>query len=164
MEWVIARKYRSASSPRVEATRSVPIRPNVDDTRQPWLRTAVLVGAMYALIGIAFALPSSHVRGWRLAAWLVSGLVYAAHVGYERFRLRNPPLVAALHVALGAALGAFGLAVGALVHSLATGATSQHQRLVLVALVAWPVITGVPAFLVGLGASGLLARIAPPQV
>jgi len=29
-------------------------------------------------------------------------------------------------------------------------------------LIAWPVITGVPAFLVGLAASGLLARVAPP--
>jgi hypothetical protein len=58
-----------------------------------------------------------------------------------------------------AALGALGLAVGAIVHSLSVTTTSQHQRLLLVALVVWPVITGVPAFLFGLGASGLLARV-----
>ena len=114
---------------------------------------------MYALVGILFALPASHVQAWRLAAWGVSGVAYAIHVGYERFRLRNLSLSAALHVALAAALGALGLALGAIVHSLSVTTTSQHQRLLLVALVAWPVITGVPAFLLGLGASGLLARL-----
>jgi hypothetical protein len=85
-------------------------------------------------------------------------VAYATHLGYERFRLRNSSLTAALHVALAAALGALGLAVGAIVHARSVGTPSQHQRLLLVALAAWPVITGVPAFLVGLGASGLLAR------
>ena len=126
--------------------------------RQSWFRAVLLVGAVYALVGILFALPASHVQAWRLAAWGVSGVAYAIHVGYERFRLRNLSLSAALHVALAAALGALGLALGAIVHSLSVTTTSQHQRLLLVALVAWPVITGVPAFLLGLGASGLLAR------
>jgi hypothetical protein len=132
----------------------------VDATRrQSWFRAVLLVGAVYALVGILFALPASYVRGWRLAAWEVSGVAYAVHVGYERFRLHNSSLSAALHVALAAALGALGLAVGAIVHSLSATTKSQHQRLLLVALIAWPVITGVPAFLVGLGASGLLARL-----
>ena len=128
-----------------------------DHTR--WLRPVVVVGAVYALVGIVFALPASHARAWRLAAWVVSGVAYAFHLGYEGFRLRNSPILAALHVALAAALGAFGLAVGALVHSVSANTTSQHQRLLLVALVAWPLITSVPAFLVGLGASVLLARL-----
>jgi hypothetical protein len=127
--------------------------------RQSWFRAAVLVAAFYAVVGIAFALPASHVRVWRLAAWVVSGVAYAAHVGYERFRLRSSPPSAALHVGVAAGLGALGLAIGALSHSLSAAAPSEHQRLLLVALVAWPVITGVPAFLVGLGASGLLARL-----
>jgi hypothetical protein len=114
---------------------------------------------MYALVGITFALPTSHARAWRLAAWIVSGVAYAIHVGYERCWLRNSSLSAALHVALAAALGALGLAMGAIVHSLSVTTTSRHQRLLLIALVAWPVITGVPAFLVGLGASGLLGRL-----
>ena len=68
-------------------------------------------------------------------------------------------LTQAVPLTAAAALGALGLAVGAIVHSLSATTTGQHQRLLLVALVAWPVITGVPAFLVGLGASGLLARL-----
>ena len=119
----------------------------------------LLVGAVYAIVGITFGLPASHARAWRLAAWVVSGVVYAVHVGYERCWLRNSSLSSALHVALGAALGALGLAIGAIAHSLSVTTTSRHQRLLLIALVAWPVITGVPAFLVGLGASRLLARL-----
>ena len=125
--------------------------------RQSWFRV-VLVGAVYALVGITVALPASHAQAWRHAAWVVSGVAYAIHVGYERCWLRNSSLSSALHVAFGAALGALGLAIGAIVHSLSVTTSSQHQWLLLIALVAWPVITGVPAFLVGLGASGLLAR------
>src|SRR5215471_1702830 len=120
--------------------------------RKPWLRVVVLVGAVYLLVGVLFALPADHARAWRLAAWVVSGAAYAIHVGYECLRLRNPLRSAALHVALAAALGAFGLAVAAYVHSLWVATSSQHQRLLLIALVVWPVITSVPAFLVGLGA------------
>ena len=109
----------------------------MDATRHPsWLRAILLVGAVYALVGILFALPASHVQTWRLAAWVVSGVAYAIHVGYERFRLRNSSLTAVLHVAWAAALGALGLAAGAIVHSLSAPTTSQHQRLLLVALVA----------------------------
>ena len=127
--------------------------------RPSWFRVMILVGAVYVLVGIVFALPSSHGRAWRLAAWVVSGVAYAIHVGYECFRLHNASPLAALHVALAAGLGAFGLAVGANVHSLSVSSRGQHQRLLLVALVAWPVIISVPAFLVGLGTSGLLVKL-----
>ena len=127
--------------------------------RQTWARAVVLVGVAYALIGIAFAQPANHVRVWRLAAWLVSAAVYAAHIGYERFGLRNPPRRAAFHVALAVALGAFGLAVGAIIHSLSVASTTQHRHLLLVALVVWPILTGLPAFLVALGVSTVLLRL-----
>lgn len=123
------------------------------------MRVAVLLGIGYALVGILFALPRTHVQFWRLSAWLVSGVGYAAHVAHERFRLQSPPARAALHVALAAALGAFGLAVGANVHSLTAGSTSQHRQLVLLSLGTWPVITALPAFLIAFGASAVLARV-----
>jgi len=129
-------------------------------SRQSWFRSVVLVGAVYALVGIVFALPTSHGRFWRLAAWVVSGVAFAIHMGHERFRLRNSVFPAALHVASGAALGAFGLAAGAIIRTALSGSTtSQHQRLLVIALVAWPVIVGVPAFLVSLAGSGLLVRL-----
>lgn len=132
----------------------------MDETRrQPWLRAVVLVGVGYAIIGVAFAWPATHGHVWRLAAWLVSAAAFAAHIGYERYALRNPPRRAALHVALAVALGAFGLAVGAIVHSLSVVSTTEHRRLLLVALVVWPVMTGLPAFLVALGAGTVLRRL-----
>lgn len=129
-----------------------------ESARQSWIRPAVLVGVGYALTGILFALPTSHAHVWRLAAWGVSALGFAAHIAYERLRLRNsPPAASALHAAVGAALGAFGLAVGANIHSLSAGSTHEHRRLLLLALVIWPVITAVPAFLVALVGSVILA-------
>lgn len=117
----------------------------------------LLVGIAYAAIGVAFAWPTTHVIGWRWAAWLVSGILFAAHVAYQRFVLRNSPGRGATHVALAVAIGAFGLAVGALVHALVAGSSTAHRRLVLIALVVWPMITAVPAFLVALVAGQVLA-------
>ena len=116
-----------------------------------WIPAAVILGVFYALVGILFAVPTTHAKAWRLAAWAVSGFAFAAHIAYERLRLRAKVPAAALHVALGAALGAFGLAVGANIHSLSVPSTTEHQQRLLLALVLWPLITGVPAFLVALG-------------
>jgi hypothetical protein len=118
----------------------------------------VLLGVGYALVGIVFALPATHVQAWRLAAWVVSAIGYAAHIGYERFRLRNSPRSAAMHITFAVALGAFGLAVGANIRSLSTVSTTQHRHLLLLSLGIWPVMTAVPAFLVALGAHIVLAR------
>jgi hypothetical protein len=118
----------------------------------------ILIGLFYALVGIVFAWPVEHARAWRLAAWVVSAVAYAAHIGYEHFRLHHRPPRAALHVALAVALGAFGLAVGANLHSLSVPSTAGHRRLLLIALAAWPAITAVPAFLVALALATILSR------
>lgn len=129
-----------------------------ESPRQSWARTAVFLGFGYAVVGIVFALPATHVQAWRLAAWVVSAIGYAAHIAYERFRLKNSPGPAALHVALAVGLGAFGLAVGANIHSLSAGSTNQHRQLLLLSLGIWPLITALPAFLVALGANMVLTR------
>ena len=118
---------------------------------------ALLVGVAYLVIGRGFALPSDHVQVWRLAAWMVSGIAYAAHIAHEHFRLRNSPLVTAWHAALAVAIGAFGLAIAGMLHSLSTAAAIRP--LWLVALVAWPAFTAVPAFLGALVAASVLARL-----
>ncbi len=129
--------------------------------RQAWVRATVILGLMYAFVGIAFGVPAHHVKVWRLAAWVVSAIAYGAHICYERFRLRNSLLWSALHIALAVALGAFGLAVGANVHSLSLGSPNEHRPLLLLALGLWPAVTALPAFLVALGASWILARASP---
>jgi hypothetical protein len=126
------------------------------DTVAPkhWLRVAVLIGLAYALIGIVFALPATHVKAWRIAAWAVSAVIFAAHITYESVQFGNPPHSTAVHTTLAAALGAFLLAVAAIVHSLFVQANNLH--LLVLALVIWPVITAVPAFLIAfLAATGL---------
>lgn len=130
----------------------------VTSPRRGWGRAAVLLGLAYAAIGIAFAIPATNVRAWRMAAWAMSAIFYAGHIGYERFRLGNSPPSAALHVAVAVALGAFGLAVGANIHSLFTESTHQQHQLLLIALGIWPAITALPAFLIALAVSAVLAR------
>ena len=119
----------------------------------------ILVGVAYGVIGIVFAAlaDANHVRLWRLAAWVVSAAVYAAHIGYEHYGLDSAPRATALHVAGAAALGAFALALAANVHSLFAVTHGQQSRLLL-ALVAFPVITALPAFLVALAVAAVLAR------
>jgi nitrate reductase NapE component len=129
-----------------------------ESPRQLWVRTAVFLGIGYALVGILFAVPATHLQAWRLGAWVVSAIGYAAHIAYERFRLQNSPGWAALHVAFAVALGAFGLAVGANIHSLSVGST-QHRHFLLLSLGIWPVITALPAFLVAFGTNLVLERV-----
>jgi hypothetical protein len=126
--------------------------------RQAWVRPAVFLGIGYSLVGFVFAVPATHVHAWRLAAWVVSAIGYAAHIAYERLRLQNSPGSAALHVAFAAAVGAFGLAVGANIHSLSAESTNQHRQLLLLSLAIWPVITALPAFLVAFGTTMILSR------
>src|SRR6185503_5707247 len=108
-------------------------------------------------IGVVFALPSNQGRAWRLAAWVVSAVVYAAHIGYEQFRLGNSSRATALHTALAVAVGALGLAIAANVHEVWVG--SGYRRTLALALVAWPTLVAVPAFVVALVAAVTLARI-----
>ena len=120
-----------------------------------------LVAVAYAVIGIVFGVlaksgDANHVRLWRLAAWVASAAVAAAHIGYEHYRLGSSPRPTALHAAGAVALGAFGLAVAANIHSLFAATRGQHSP--LLALVAWPVITALPAFIVALVVAAVLAR------
>jgi hypothetical protein len=111
---------------------------------------------VYFVVGRVFAQPTGNARAWRLAAWAVSAVVYLAHIGYERLKLRSSPSVAALHVALAVAIGAIGLATAVLIRSLSTQ-SAFRMRWVL-ALVGFPAITAVPAFLVALLNASLLRR------
>ena len=119
----------------------------------------LLIGVTYAVVGVVFAWPSDHVVVWRLAAWVVSALAFAGHIGYERFWLHNEPRRAALHVALAVAIGGFGLALSANIHSFLVVTPAPQRRLLLIALAVWPILTGGPSFLVALAASAALARL-----
>jgi hypothetical protein len=125
--------------------------------QRTWVPTALLVAAGYLLIGRVFAAPVDQTRAWRLAAWLISAAVYAAHIGYEHYRLNQPPRGTATHAASAVALGAFALAVGGAVHTVS--ATGTLQASWLLAFFVLPVAIGVPAFFVALLAASLLTRL-----
>src|SRR5438128_2403749 len=122
--------------------------------QQSWFITPILVGVAYSIIGVVFALPSNQGRAWRLAAWVASAVVYAAHIAYEQLRLSNSARVTALHTALAVAVGACGLAIAANIHEVWVG--PSYRPSLALALVAWPVLTAIPAFVVALVAAAAL--------
>jgi vacuolar-type H+-ATPase subunit I/STV1 len=131
--------------------------------RQRWLRTVILLGVVYLVVGIAFGTfagwsASNQMRViWRLLAFLTSGVAFAVHIGYEQFRFGSSPRITALHTSMAVALGAFALAVAANVHAI--GAASSNRGKLAFALVAFPALTAVPAFVVALlAAAGLALR------
>src|SRR5947209_6840001 len=130
--------------------------------RQRWLRTVILLGVVYLVVGIAFGAfagwSASHQMRvtWRVLAFFISAVAFAVHIGYEHFRWGNSPLITASHASMAVAVGAFALAVAANVHGQRAG--SSHQRSLIFALVAFPALTAVPAFVVALAAAAGLAR------
>jgi hypothetical protein len=105
-----------------------------------------LVGAGTAVLAGMASSPGA-VKGWRVAAWLLSLGVFGVHFASER-RRHSRALAVAARVALGVAIGAMALA--------AFGPLRTHWgepsrlKLAFLSVVAWPLLTGVPAFLVAL--------------
>jgi hypothetical protein len=122
--------------------------------KHQWLGAVLLFGMVYLVVGVAFPNPSASNKLqfiWRLGAWVTAALVFGIHIGLEQLAFRSSPYRTALHVSASVSLGAFALAAAASIHALRAGA--GNQRLLALALVIWPVITGVPAFVVALVAA-----------
>jgi hypothetical protein len=132
------------------------------DLIQSWFGIAVLVGIVYGAVGVLLAIPSDHARMWRLAAWVISAVIYGLHIGYEQFRLRRRFVASSFHVAVAAAIGGFALAVAAVVHSFLVQPPYPRSRFYL-ALVLWPMLTGVPALLVALVVTACLTWLTPTR-
>ena len=120
-----------------------------------WVRVAV-IGVAYFVIGYGSTfLVQPSIQFWRRAAWVGSAVVYILHVVCEHFRLRRSTATTAINVGLAVAVGGFLLAVAATMHA-------PFLRF-LIALIAWPLITGVPAFLVTLVIAGALRWLRIPR-
>ena len=124
------------------------------------LRAVLLAGLLYGVIGLTFGAAADRVLttqarfDWRLAAWVVSGVVFVVHITYAQLRLRASPPFTALQASSGVALGALVLAVAATVHAFWIGASNLGAF--GLALLVWPAATAVPAFVVALvAAAGL---------
>jgi predicted Na+-dependent transporter len=125
----------------------------MNEARQSWLVIAFSGGVLYAVIGLTFAALAGSAASpqlrvtWRLTAWVLSAVVFAAHVWYERVRRSNAPRTTAWHVCTAVALGGFGLALAASIH---------NGRVLALALVVWPLLLSVPAYVVALLAAAAL--------
>ena len=123
-------------------------------THQRWFRTTVVLGVVYLVINLAFgafaswSVSNSMRVTWNRLAFLTSAVAFAAHISHEHFRLGNTARLTAWHTSLAVAFGAFGLALVANIHDLRSA--SGYRPRMLIALVAWPVLTAVPAFIVAL--------------
>lgn len=128
--------------------------------RRRWLRAVILVGVLYPAAGVGFGAlaagaASDQVRTlWRASAFVMSAVCFAAHIAYEHFRLRSRVRRTAWHTSVGVALGAFALALLANIHDL--GSPSGYRPRMLIALLAWPLLTAVPAFVAALVAAACL--------
>ena len=133
---------------------------------QPWLKAALLAAVLYPAVGIGFAFLDSYaepsrIRFWRLTAWLVSAIVFSAHLVYEQ-RWNPSPLRTASHTSMAVALGAFILACWILAHARVINAS--QGPLAPLALILFPLLTGLPAFVIALVAAGLASKLRRTQV
>src|SRR4051794_29992965 len=125
------------------------------------LAALLLAAAAYAAIGVVFAAvanahgPGPAQRAWRLAAWALSAGVFAVHTWHEHAAGRSAARTVALPVALAVALAGFALAAPV---ALRAHAAAGHGALRALALVLWPLLVGVPAYVVALISAALLAR------
>ena len=129
------------------------------------VRRLILIGLLYLAVGLASAELAGTAASnqmqffWRLSAFIISAVVFAAHIAHEHFRLRNTARRTAWHAAAAVAFGAFALAFVANIHDL--GSASGYRPRMLVALVAWPLLTAVPAFIVALMVAAALGLRRP---
>jgi hypothetical protein len=123
----------------------------------------LLAAVVYTMMGLVTAnaarmAPSIQIRdAWRMAAWLLSLLTFVGHLAYEQVRLRNAVRYAAAHCAAAVALGAFALALVGPVRS--HWGAADFWRAAVLSLPLWPILTGLPAFLVALVAGSILRRL-----
>ena len=95
---------------------------------------------------------------WRLGAWVASAALFAFHIGYQHYRRAATTLGTALHAAMAVAVGALLLAIAATIHAATVPSHAPYSRYLL-ALVIWPIITALPAFLVALAAAWVLTHL-----
>jgi hypothetical protein len=129
--------------------------------RSAWVSATFVAGCLYLLIGLVSAdfaggVPGPRQRFWRWMAWVLSAIVFGTHVARDRIRMRFSAASTAFHAALGAALGALGLAISATIHGYRV--STPHLRAVQLSLLIWPVITAIPAFFVAFLAAIAIRR------
>jgi hypothetical protein len=136
--------------------------------RRQWVLVVLVCSLAYLVCGIATAdlaraAMSTQARNlWRLAAWAASLAIFGGQLIIEYRNVRGGPLSTALHCTAAVALGAFLLAAAGPVRT--HWHTDDRGRMAALSLVAWPLATGVPAFVVAYGIGAVVrAREGPAR-
>ena len=137
------------------------------DTSRSWIRTALGFAVTYAVIGVATVAASraaggagmqTAVRIIRAMSWLLSAVLYLLHLIIEN-RSRPRATVAAWHTSAAVAMATLLLALVATARQLDAG---NGRPAVFVAIAAWPILTGLVSFVVGVVLSGVLGAASRP--
>ena len=113
--------------------------------------TMLIAAIVYIVIGLGTAALANATTGsarsaWRLGAWGLSFAIFLAQIAYGRLRRNEPARVTARDAAIAVALAAFVLALLGPVRSHWNAA--DFHRATLLSVVVWPILTGIPAYLV----------------
>lgn len=117
------------------------------------IKHIISFGLIYLVIGILSALITNPMESTgmqtalRLVALALAITAFIYHVRLELFQSSNSVLKAALNASMAASVGTFLLAVLANIYSFSTSAENKNQ--LPFALIVWPAVTGLLAFLGG---------------
>jgi hypothetical protein len=134
--------------------------PKVTRERRRWGPIAATVGVGYFAIGVIFGALAGDagsvvaLKAWRVAAYVVCLVLFVVHVYFDDLRFRRA-LTTARHTSIAVAFGGFLLAASATLRAMLV---EGSPRRMWVALVAWPLLTGVPAFVAAFALAWFLAR------
>ena len=115
-------------------------------------KTVIIFAIVYLFIGIGTAIISNPLTNsemqvvWRLASLIVSIIIFIIHIRYEIINRFNSPRITAINTSGAVALGTFALAVLANIYALMNASTNNYS--LLLALLIWPIVTGLISFLV----------------
>lgn len=128
-------------------------------------KTVIIFAIVYLFIGVGTAIISNPLTNsemqvvWRLASLIASIIIFISHIKYEIINRFNSPRIAAINTSGSVALGAFALAVLANIYALMNASTDNYS--LLLALIIWPIVTGLISFLAAHIMAKFIIRVRP---
>ena len=114
-------------------------------------KTFLIFGSVYLFVGIATAFISNDIASsgvqafWRILAFAVSIIVFGLHIRLESIQRHNSPKIIAINTSFAVAFGTVALAVLANINAMLN--SSGNNKSLVLAIVIWPVVTGLLSFL-----------------
>lgn len=127
------------------------------------IKRIISFGLIYLVIGILSALitnpmePTGMQTALRLFALALAIAAFVYHIKLDLFKSNNSIPKASLNAAIATAVGTFLLAILANIYGIITEADNKNQ--LLLALILWPVVTGLLTFLGGYVISKIFSLI-----